>query len=294
MMDFETAWSLYRRAETRLPPRPPTTDPVEVAGLVPLLDRYDAFVLDAWGVLNLGESPIPSARGAFEALRRTGKPFVVLSNDASSDPEDGAARHTRRGFPVTRAQMVYGVDLVPEALAAAGHAAGRCALVADPDPPRVVAQMGLRPVEEVHDPDALVVLSTTHLKDHTRETVERLLAARPLPVFVGNPDIVSPEPSGMAVEPGYLAHHWAERLGARVHFLGKPFPATYARALERLGQPDPSRVLCVGDTPHTDVLGGRAAGCATLLVGSGFLRGQDARQRCLESGLTPDYLAASL
>ena len=42
-----------------------------MAGLVDLLDRFDAFVLDAWGVLNLGSAPIPTARAAFAAAHVT-------------------------------------------------------------------------------------------------------------------------------------------------------------------------------------------------------------------------------
>jgi HAD superfamily hydrolase (TIGR01450 family) len=294
MLRFDQAWSLYRAAEVRLPSPPPPCAPTPVAGLVDLLDRFDAFVLDAWGVLNLGSAPIPTARAAFAALRATGKPLVVVSNDGSSDPEQGAARHSGRGFAVAPHEIVYGVDLLPDALAARGLAPERCALVGDRRPPRVAAALGLGDLDQAPDPDAIVFLSTVGFDERERARVEALMSARPRPVLVGNPDIVSPEVDGIAIEPGYYAHDWAARFGAPVDFLGKPFAGVYTRALERLGHPEPRRVLCVGDSPHTDVLGGRAAGCATLLVRSGFLRGQNAERLCAESGLTPDFIAPAL
>jgi len=294
MLRFDQAWSLYRAAEVRLPRPPAPCAPRAVDGLVDLLDAFDAFVLDAWGVLNLGGAPIPSARAAFAALRATGKPLVVVSNDGSSDPEQGAARHSSRGFSVSPDEIVYGVDLLPEAMARRALAPARCALIGDPRPPRVAARLGLSGLDRTPDPDAIVFLSTVGFSERERARVDALMASRPRPVLVGNPDIVSPEVHGIAIEPGYFAHDWAARFGAPVDFLGKPFSGVYARALERLGRPDPGRVLCVGDSPHTDVLGGRAAGCATLLVRSGFLRGQDAERLCAESGLTPDYIAPAL
>lgn len=43
----------------------------------------------------------------------------------------------------------------------------------------------------------------------------------------------------------------------------KPNPPIFAHALERMGHPAPERVLMVGDTPATDILGGNLAGMRT-------------------------------
>ena len=56
----------------------------------------------------------------------------------------------------------------------------------------------------------------------------------------------------------------------------------------------PERVLCVGDTLHTDILGARAAGCRAMLVESGFLAGRDPLALAAESGIWPDFIAPGL
>jgi ribonucleotide monophosphatase NagD (HAD superfamily) len=51
-------------------------------------------------------------------------------------------------------------------------------------------------------------------------------------------------------------------------------------------------VLCVGDTLHTDILGGRSAGHRTLLVEDGFCAGVDGAALAAECGIWPDFIAA--
>src|SRR5205807_803880 len=120
------------------------------------------------------------------------------------------------------------------------------------------------------------------------------LAREARPLVVGNPDIVSPSPDVMAVEPGHFAHRLDDVLGIRPLFLGKPYPAIYRRVAARHPDIAPDRVLCVGDTLHMDILGGRLAGYRTMLVESGFCRGHDAMALCRESGIWPDFIAPRL
>jgi len=292
---FEAHWQLYRRSETRLPrPRAAARAPRRVEGLRPLLDAgaYDAVVLDAWGVLNLGDVPIPAAREAFAALRGTGLAVRVVSNDAGCDPEESAVRHTRRGFPVSPDEIVFGLDLLGLTLARLGVPSARCALIAPRPAPRAAwtqEMIDLGPAA-----DGVAFLSTVGFGEREYERLAALLRERARPLVVCNPDIVSPEPEGIAVEPGYYAHRLADELGITPFFLGKPFPEIYDRLLGTLPGVRPERVLCVGDTLHTDVLGGAAAGMDTLLVESGFFRGESLERRCAEAGLLPTWLAAHL
>jgi ribonucleotide monophosphatase NagD (HAD superfamily) len=46
----------------------------------------------------------------------------------------------------------------------------------------------------------------------------------------------------------------------------------FTAALERLGNPDPRRVLVIGDSLDHDTAGGRAAAMLTLLISSGAHR----------------------
>jgi glycerol-1-phosphatase len=57
----------------------------------------------------------------------------------------------------------------------------------------------------------------------------------------------------------------------------------------------PERVLMVGDTLHTDILGAQARGFATALVsGYGALAGADVKAAIHDSGIRPDFLMEHL
>lgn len=296
-LDFDRAWRAYLDAAPRLPTLPPPVAPRRVAAVAEIADDFDLIVLDAWGVLNLGDAVIPTAPEAVVQLRRRGKRVIVLSNDGGSDKAMAVAKHRRRGFDFAATEIIAGLDLLQETLAALPPPE-RLGLIAD-DPLPYAALTGRlrRLADRAADYDAVegfVFLSSDTWTEAQQALLRASLARRIRPLIVGNPDIVSPGPDEIAIEPGYYAHRLAAELGIAPIFLGKPYAAIYRRLATRHPEIAPERVLCVGDTPQTDILGGRAAGYRTLLVEDGFCRGRDALTLCRESGIWPDFIAKRL
>ena len=76
-----------------------------------------------------------------------------------------------------------------------------------------------------------------------------------------------------------------------MRFFGKPFAPAFDAALARLRLPA-ERVAMVGDTLHTDILGGAAAGCQTVLITDhGFMAGHDPTPFLQACGITPGFIA---
>jgi glycerol-1-phosphatase len=294
---FEHAWREYRRAEPRLPPKPPRVQPERVAGIGAIRDRFDAVFLDAWGVLNLGEVPIPRALAAVKELRNAGVPLLVLSNDASADKASAVAKHRRRGFDFAAENLIAGIDLLPETLARLALDAPP-GLIADPPAP-MQALIGAMPILG-DDPapyervPAIAFLSADRWSEQKHALLRESLMRRPRPLIVCNPDIASPDRHMLNAEPGYYAHRIADETGVAPILCGKPEGGIYQRALARLAGVRPERVLCVGDTFHTDILGARAAGCRAMLVENGFCAGRDALSLAAECGIWPDFVAPGL
>ena len=294
-LTFAEAWRCYRRAEPRLPAKPAPVAPRRIRGVAEIAADFDLIVLDAWGVLNLGDAPIPTAAAAVAGLRAAGKRLIVLSNDGTRRGAEAAARHRRRGIAIADDEIVAGIDLLPEVIGALAPALG---LIADGPPPFPTLLGSALPLAD--DPraydraGAILFLSSDGWSDGRQRLLEASLAAAPRPLIIGNPDVASPEPLRMAAEPGYFAHEAAERIGIAPIFCGKPFPPIYARVAALHPDIAPERVLCVGDTLHTDVLGGRAAGYRALLVEEGFCRGRDGPALAAECGIWPDFVAPRL
>ncbi|OAT76561.1 noncanonical pyrimidine nucleotidase, YjjG family [Mangrovibacter phragmitis] len=68
--------------------------------------------------------------------------------------------------------------------------------------------------------------------------------------------------------------------------VAKPDVSIFDYALNKMGNPPRERVLMVGDTPESDILGGINAGLATCWVNS--------HQRTLPEGITPDWQVTTL
>ena len=62
-------------------PETPDTAPVPYfEGFAAVADRYDAFILDVWGVLHDGVTLYPGVVDTLEHLTAAEKPFVMLTN----------------------------------------------------------------------------------------------------------------------------------------------------------------------------------------------------------------------
>jgi ribonucleotide monophosphatase NagD (HAD superfamily) len=162
---------------------------------------------------------------------------------------------------------------------------------------------GLRDLEDLNliyleeDPEAytavdgFLLVGSAAWTEERQTLLEAALKDQPRPVLVGNPDIVAPRESGFSIEPGHFAHRLADSTGVKPEFYGKPFADIYDIAFERLGPVDRSRVLMVGDSLHTDILGARTVGIASALIADyGFFAGHDAGKAVSASGIVPDFI----
>lgn len=300
---FETAWEIYLSAGHSLPPPPPPVTPRPVPDLATVLETEDiaAVVLDAYGVLHTGSRAIPGAAEAIADIRRRGLPVRILTNDVTHEPAGVAAGLQRRGLDIRADEVVSGRDLLPDALATVGGGVGWGVIAIHPR--EIVARHpGLTVMETLADGapedwdalDGIVLVDCFHFTPDDVAMFARLMARRPRPLIIPNPDVTCPYDGALTIEPGALGLAAVRQHGAAVHFLGKPFPGIYERLKAGFPGVSAARLLMVGDSPHTDILGARGAGLRCLLVQSGLLAGQDAARRFAESGLWPDFLAPAI
>lgn len=297
------AFSEYERVRHRLPrgpSRPDAAVPEAQPSLGPLADRFDAFVFDAFGVLNTGDRALTHAVTRFAELQQAGKPCLILSNAATASTARLLEKYRRMGFGVGENQLISSRWLLEQALAdnpRQGLWGVIAPLEANPQ------TLGVNYLSIQGDPnaslrermdrcDGFIFLSTRDWTRGHQALLEASLASYPRPLEVANPDLVAPRDDRLTLEPGFFSHQLADRTGITPVFYGKPYSPAFQAALDRLGNPDPARVLMVGDTLHTDILGGQSAGMKTLLVTDhGSLNGLDIGACITRSGITPDFVA---
>jgi HAD superfamily hydrolase (TIGR01450 family) len=289
------AFRAYEAVRHRLPhPDPSQRQFRRAETLDDIAGDFDCFLLDAFGVLNIGDAAIPGTRERIAGLRAAGKRVLVVSNAA--------------GFPHAALIEKYtglGYDFAPEDVITS-----RATLLAALKDRRALnwglmatRSTGLRDLEGLNltyleeDPapyatvDGVLMIGSAAWTETRQALLETALRDRPRPVLVGNPDIVAPREQGFSTEPGHYAHRLADRTGIAPQFYGKPFANIFELAMRRLGAVDRSRVLMVGDSLHTDILGAHAAGIASALIADyGFFAGQDADAAIARAGIVPDFV----
>lgn len=283
------AFAAYLDASPRLPRARHPAAPRRAGGLVEAAEGFDAVLLDAYGVLNVGERAVPGAAAAVAAMRAAGRRVMVVSNSAAYPKSAMLARFAAMGFDFA----AHEVTTSREALLArmAGLESRRWGAMIGADRAEFEDAVPLRddPVAYA-GADGFALIGSDGWSEGRQALMEAALRDRPLPVLVGNPDIVAPREDGLSLEPGHYAHRLAAAGLVAPEFLGKPFPAIFDLALSRL-HPAPSRVLMVGDTLHTDILGGAAMGFATaLMTGYGALARTSAEDAIAASGIVPDIV----
>lgn len=292
----ERAFLRYEALRAHLPQAAFAGPMVRADTLAETGDRFDGYILDAFGVLNVGETAIPGAIERVAWMRAQGKRLVVLTNGASQSRAAALAKYRRMGFDFAEDEVVASRDLAAAAVRgrpgawiwAAITAAGATFEDIEADLRPLDADPGLLDLA-----DGFVFLGSEGWTAARQGALVAALRRRPRPVIVANPDVVAPRERGLSLEPGHFAHEIAAASGVTPEFHGKPYGGAFEAALNQIGRDVPGyRVAMVGDTLHTDVLGAQAAGVGSVLVaGHGLFRGADVERYMARSGIYPTVLA---
>lgn len=278
-----------------------------IAGLGPIAERYDAFILDLWGVVHDGHRPYPGSVDCMRRLRAMGRPVILLSNAPRRSATVACFLQEKIGLPegchdhiVTSGDLTY-------AHLAAGREGWRSYLRVGPERDwGLLEGLDYERVEEPGDADFLLCTGLVDDEAEVPEDYDRIFLdtiAKGLTMVCANPDLTVMRGPKQVYCAGALAARY-EALGGRVIQHGKPHADAYAACRAWLG-PARTRLLAVGDSLRTDIAGASAAGIDSVLLACGIhaeewgvvpgARPDLARiDAAIGSGPRPTYLAAEL
>lgn len=293
-LTVDAAFARYEEVRHRLPGAAFPVGAIQLQSLADVAPYVDAFVLDAFGVLNVGQTPIPGAVERMSELRAMGKKLRVLTNAASDSGQAALRKYHRLGFDFSQDEVVSSRDVCADRLKQHLQVGSWGALCADGDEFTDLHADIVRWGGEMRPKvDGFLMLSSAAIDPETFANLRGALESEPRPLLVANPDVVAPRENGLSLEPGYYAHALADAVGIEPVFFGKPFQNAYDDVKARLEGVSPDRIAMVGDTLHTDVLGGAAAGFKTVLIEKfGLFANRDVAGFIAQSGIVPDYICA--
>lgn len=289
MLTTQSIFDRYQQVRARFPHVTPRDETVKIQSLLDVADQVDAFVFDAFGVLNVGETMIPGADTRLDQLRERGCAIRILTNAASYDRSGAIAKFKRLGLRVEDNEIITSREAALQNLTK-GHWG---IITADTDPLGDVPDPSTRLQDKPDDyenADHFLFLSTADWTPARQDLLINAMRQRPRALLIANADLAAPRDDGFSVEPGYFGHQIADLFPSFVHFFGKPFPEVYDLVEASLPSLKPNRIAMCGDTLHTDILGAAARDWRTVLVTQdGLFAGYDTHPFSKQAHLFSDW-----
>lgn len=263
-----------------------------INGVREIVDDYDIFLLDMWGVMHDGSRPYEGVLEVVKKLRQAGKSLIILSN-SSKRKENSVRMLQKLGFDpndfdkiITSGEVAFQMmsTKTDKSLWPPLQSAARNVFVfgSGDEDKEYCEESGwsLSSVEEstillargtftIEGADICVSkLEDEELFDNTMISLLKKAAKLNIPMLVSNPDKVRPD-KGRPPMPGKIGDDYEAVLASSeakslVKRIGKPFQDVYSIALE--GVTDKSRVCMVGDALETDITGGGSNGIDSIWV----------------------------
>jgi HAD superfamily hydrolase (TIGR01450 family) len=261
-----------------------------------LVDRYDGFILDQFGVMHDGLAALPGAAPCVEELHKRGKKIFILSNTSALSSStiqrlprlgfnpacfsgavtsgEEAAAYIRKKFQ-SKCGLLFTWKVTPQSYSVEKFL-GRCGSLRVTDQVLEADFVLLHGLEVLRGPGPDGEARETSLGSYkqtgdTSSVIEPLLKEclrRNLPLLCVNPDYIYVKADGsVAHMPGKVADLYESMGGVTLRF-GKPHKYHFQACIRELGLPK-ERVVHVGDSLHHDIAGANAAGVPCVLVAGG-------------------------
>ena len=282
-------------------------------GLYELMDSYDGFIMDQWGVLHNGLHAYDGVIDCLNHLKHRKKQVVILSN-SSKRSDDNVERLRKLGIkPTLYKSVVTAGEVTWQGLKEQKEPpfkdlGKRCYLITRDNDRALLKDLDLDVVDDIEKAQFILITSfdSPKMKVEELDAVFKKGVVKRLPAICANPDMVTVYGHERAVGPGAVAKRYHD-LGGAAHLIGKPHKTIFRYALNMFEDIIPSRILVIGDSLQHDIAGAVQVDLDTAFITSGihasaFKPGMTAEQKrkAMEhlaqgyAGLRPNWVLDAL
>jgi len=242
------------------------TSNLDEKGLRSIVNEYDVFFIDIWGVLHNGINLFPNSVEVLENLERNKKKYVLLTN--APRPNHTVIKYLKKmGLDEKKAHQVY--------------TSGQAALdqlktmnfkkffhIGPPKDFDLFKTFENQKVEKIEECDFLLCTGLFDEHQSDLKFYEKLfLDYIKKKMICTNPDLVVDRGEVREFCAGTIAKIF-EKIGGEVKYFGKPYPEVYEKAFNNLR--DKKKVICIGDNLNTDIRGANMQNFDSLLINNGI------------------------
>ncbi|MDR0931990.1 MAG: HAD-IIA family hydrolase [Victivallales bacterium] len=251
--------------------------------------RFDALLFDIDGTVILGKHALPGVAEFLAMLRRSNTPFWFLTNDGNHTRKEKCRFLSRAGIKAGENEIISCLSVLPdlvkrndwcnELFFQVGFLGDTQNIQLTTDLDRLGECYGVLMGEGTYDWRTTWEALTSYFRRYPDR-----------PFIVPNPDTCWPSAStgGIGIGAGGQARCLQlllKEMGVNITpvYLGKPYEEIYNYAVRQLGEIERKRILCVGDSLSSDILGANNAGMFSALVLTGITTRRQAEEAKRES-----------
>lgn len=245
---------------------------LEIKDIFSVLNDYDIFLFDLWGVIVEGSELYPGVVEEINKISEIKKVYFVSN----------APRPTFFSLQKLRS---WGLNVTAEKIFTSGEIARQIIISAYSnlkDKPFNIYHLGSDRNDDIlagldikltTDINLANILLLTIFRDEG-ENLEEFdeLLKKALEVgtmnICANPDIIIPNLGKNRYCAGYFAQK-IEQFGGKVIYTGKPYEEIFNKVLSTIKEVSKERILMIGDTFETDIIGAQRVGIHSALVMTG-------------------------
>ena len=243
----------------------------KIESILDIINNYEVFLFDQWGVVHDGENIFPEAENIFKILQEKQKKIFIISNSGkrSSDNvhrmEKLGANFILKSPIITSGDVCY--DLLINNKEPFQNIGNKYFVIATDYP--LLKNTNFEKTKELNKSDFLLLSTTTGFTnyDSLKKIFEKAIKLN-LPLVCSNPDILGI--SGQIIHPstGDLAIQY-KKLGGKTHIIGKPGMEIFNFAYNKTSFPK-EKVLMIGDSLFNDIYGANQFKIDSLFITSGI------------------------
>ena len=245
-----------------------------------IVNNYDIFILDQWGVMHDGCLGYPKAITCVEKLIKAKKKLIIISN-SSKRKISTLIKLPKLGFKkddfievMTSGEVIW-KSLFLKSSKSISDIGKNCFHLFDKknkEGKHFPDGLDFNLVQSVKEAD-FILACTTSQEMTTINYVPLLEEAlkKKIPFVCANPDFetINPSSNELLICMGTIAKLY-EDMGGKVISFGKPNIKIYKEAFKKIEKIEKKRILAIGDSIHHDIKGAKSFGVDSMLISSGI------------------------